>query len=200
LSFSSTDFSEAVDSKDKVKGLPAPEIDVLIDAAVWIHQNGWRLQSISPPGGQGTKRGDQIQKIKERLLEAGVIFDNMEFTPGGPDIIARLDSSLWKIECKGLGGGKPQTLKNNFDRAVASTVSYYNKKDGLRLGLVMPKAEPYLGLIRRKIPQALREALSLWILLYNLDDKSVKAIKPEEPFPFGKPPIEPIEFPYEDED
>jgi len=60
------------------------------------------------------------------------------------------------------------TLKNNFDRAVASAVSYYDRK-GIRVGLALP--EEYRKHVARKLPRALREALNMWLFLYVVDEE-----------------------------
>ena len=51
-----------------------------------------------------------------------------KFVGSGPDIIAVSEREWWCVECKGVGTGKPQTQRNNFDRALASVVSYYEDR------------------------------------------------------------------------
>ena len=81
---------------------------------------------------------------------------------------------------RGLTGGKPETVKSNFDRAVASTVSYYTQESGLRLGLAL--TDGYNKFIRDKLPQALREAINLWIFLCVSCDE-VLVFAPDEELP-----------------
>ncbi len=156
-----------------------PEIDILVAVGIWLHSNGWHLHSISIPKGSGMKETVQRQKVSTKFSDAGVPLDDLRFIPDGPDIIAIRDPFTWKIECKGLGMGTSQTFRNNFDRALASVVSYYTCRKNILLGLAMPKNNTYYNLIKNKIPSALREAINLWILLYDQEsNSSVKAIEP----------------------
>ncbi len=136
------------------------EPDVLVAVAKWLHSNGWQLEKIS------TKSKG---KVKTEFTSIGIPIDNIEFRPEGEDIRARQGDTFWKIECKGLSGGTSQTVKNNFDRAVASTVSYYTQSDRLRLGLALP--EGYNNYLRNKLPKALRAAVNLWIFLCVTKDE-----------------------------
>lgn len=130
------------------------EVDVLIAVAKWLYSSGWQLEKVS------TRNKN---KVKTEFTAVGISTNDIEFKREGEDIRARQGDNLWRIECKGLSSGKPETVKNNFDRAVASTVSYYIQRDGLRLGLALP--EGYDNFLRNKLPQALRIAINLWILL-----------------------------------
>ncbi len=158
------------------------EIDVIIATAHWLHSNGWVLQIISVPKGEGIDHATDKERLKSKLLASNIPLP-VRFESKGPDIIASFNGGIWKIECKGLGKGKAATLRNNFDRALSSTVSYYDSKIGLRLGLAMPKNGTYLHLIRSKIPQALRETLILWVFLYNADINTIEAIDPTSELP-----------------
>ena len=158
-----------------------PEIDVLIATGIWLHLQGWTIESISQPRGQGIDIYEERPRLRTKFSEAQLPTRNLRFNSSGPDIVARKDSDLWKIECKGLGTGTTQTLRNNFDRTLSSTVSYYDQKSGLRIGLAMPRNSTYLNLIRSRIPQALREAISLWILIYNSNDKTINPYEPNIP-------------------
>ncbi len=152
-----------------------PEVDVLIGVAKWLHQNGWQLDRFSPRG-----LNDE-RKIKAELTAAGISIDNIEFRRAGEDIKARQGRNLWRIECKGLSNATDQTDKSNFDRAVASTVSYYNQSEGLRLGLALP--EWYKKFFQSKLPQALRKAVNLWIFLYVSIEDDVYVFSPNEEIP-----------------
>jgi hypothetical protein len=154
-----------------------PEIDVLIATVIWLHSQGWTVEAISQARGEGINIYEDREKLRTKFSETQVPIPHI-FNSSGPDIIARKGSDLWKIECKGLGAGRPQTLRNNFDRTLSSTVSYYDQKIGLRIGLAMPRNSKYISLIRSKIPQALREAISLWILLYNNEDRNIDPYEP----------------------
>ncbi|HUV45854.1 MAG TPA: hypothetical protein VMW45_02165 [Dehalococcoidia bacterium] len=151
------------------------EVDVLIGVAKWLHSNGWQLEKVSPPRGLKDE-----EKMKAGFTAAGIPISNLEFGHVGEDIRARQGEELWKIECKCLSGGRPATDKNNFDRAVASAVSYYTQSKGLRLGLAVP--EWYTKFIQKKLPRVLREAVNLWIFLYASKDE-IYEFTPEEEIP-----------------
>jgi len=150
-----------------------PEVDVLIAVAKWLYSSGWQLEKVSTRN---------KYKVKTEFTAVGISINNIEFRREGEDIRARQGDNLWRIECKGLTSGKPETVKNNFDRAVASTVSYYIQSDGLRLGLALPDDEYYLRLLRNKVPQALRVVINLWIFLYLARDE-VLVCAPDEELP-----------------
>ena len=99
-------------------------------------------------------------------------------------------------------GGK-QTQRNNFDRALASTVSYFSadstdvknrsgdplrivlsamieEEPKLRLGLALPATPTYLNELRRRVGKSLRKQLDLWILLLDLQDRNIRAVPPDE--------------------
>lgn len=150
------------------------EPDVLIAVAKWLNSNGWQLEKVS------TRNKD---KVKTEFTRLGIPLDNIEFRREGEDIRARQGSELWRIECKGLSSGTPETVKTNFDRAVASCVSYFTTREGLRLGLALPDSEEYKKFLRDKLPQALREAIELWIFLYASKDE-VYEFAPNEAIPY----------------
>lgn len=159
------------------------ELDVLIGVAKWLHSNGWALESFSVPHGRGLiKIDDAKRKLIAELTTAGVSMNSIGFRSKGEDIIAKQGSNVWKIECKGLTSGKRETVKNNFDRAVASCVSYFIKRGELRLGLALPDSEEYKKFLRDKLPQALREAIELWVFLYCSKD-DIYEFAPNEAIP-----------------
>ncbi len=96
-------------------------------------------------------------------------------------MVARLGDIEWRIECKGAGKGQPATQRNNFDRALASAVSYYTKDDGsLRIGLAIPLAERFLHeVVRGRVPGALMRRLNLRVLIANVETGDVVEIDPE---------------------
>ena len=113
------------------------------------------------------------------------------FVGSGPDIIAVSDKEWWCVECKGVGGGKPATQRNNFDRALSSVVSYYEvgpqvpaqwddwtKDSKVFLGLALPASEQYLRLLERRVRPSLRRRLNLWVLLY--EQSRIRALAPAE--------------------
>jgi len=155
---------------------PIPEIDVLIGVAKWLQANGWDIYVISPPHGQGI---GTISDLRAKMVQSGVSLTGVKIQPHGEDIRAKLCEIVWKIECKGLGEGEKATDKNNFDRAIASAVSYLTQED-LRIGLALP--EYFEGLLRKKLPQALRMKTNLWVFLYvNADE--VYLFSPEDELP-----------------
>lgn len=157
------------------------EVDVIIGIATWLHSNGWRVNKISIPTNQKASVPEQKEMLKLALAKAGLPIENLEFLPGGPDIEAQCDDETWRIECKGLTLGKDPTVKNNFDRAVASAVSYYTKSERIRIGIAFPEAR-YLKHIRIKLPKPLRQALNLWVFLYVAHDE-VYQWAPDEELP-----------------
>ena len=160
-----------------------PEIDVIIAIVPWLYSKGHVIQKISPPKGKGIDHAADIKKLKKRLCDLKIPSEDIIFESGGPDIVASFNGGIWKIECKGLSPGTDQTLRNNFDRALASAVSYYDSETGIRIGLVMPKNDTYLGLIGKKISPALRKVLGLWVFLYNAGTDALEAIDPVSQLP-----------------
>ena len=161
---------------------PIPEIDVLIGIALWLHSDGWQIKQISMAGGQKIDQIAHRQKLESNFLNAGIALDTIRFSREGPDIEAIKETKIWRIECKGLGEVRLQTLKNNFDRAVASVVSYYDQQEGLQLQLGIAFPEAYEKLARNKLPQSLREVIDLWLFLYVAIDEIYK-FAPNEDLP-----------------
>ena len=121
--------------------------------------------------------------MKAELAKLGIEEKNVRFVSKGEDIRAKKGSSLWRIECKGLAESmKPPTIRNQFDGALASVVSYYDQAQGLQLGLALP--EEYFKHIKDRLPQALRTVLNLWVLLYVSADEEVCAFAPHEELSF----------------
>ena len=159
---------------------PIAELDVLIGVAGWLNSHGWRIERVSLARGQGIDQASGKQELESSFTGLGIPLEGLRFTPSGADIEAVSGTDVWRIECKGLGNVKASTLKNNFDRAVASVVSYYERSERLRLGLAIP--EQYLQLIQAKLPLALREIISLWIFLYVNRDE-IYVFSPTEELP-----------------
>ena len=141
---------------------------------------------VSPPTGKDI----DTNKIKS---EINGIFANVDFDPdivgSGPDVIAVSEKEYWIVECKDTGKGKPQTQRNNFDRALASTVSYFEdnppnppdwaKESRIFLGLALPNSKQYLNELKRRVRIPLRKHLNLWILLYDIESKQIQAVSPD---------------------
>ena len=144
---------------------------------------------VSVASGQGI----DAEQIKSEVRR---IFGEMSFKPdfkgAGPDVVAVSEDEWWQVECKGLGTGKPQTQRNNFDRALASVVSYYgdvpedlpNWAEGASpfLGLALPASTTYLSELRRRVRPSLRRRLNLWVLLYDSSTKAVRAVSPTDEY------------------
>ena len=100
------------------------ELDVLIATSQWLHERSWMIDAVSLANGQVLRIGEQKARVKQAYHEGGIPFDEATlFNNRGPDIIARSGMNIWKIECKGMATVRPQTHKNNFDRALASLMS-----------------------------------------------------------------------------
>ena len=124
------------------------------------------------------------------------IFWEVSFTPAfrgaGPDVVAVSEDEWWQVECKGVGTGKPQTQRHNFDRALASVVSYYddapedlpNWAEGASpfLGLALPASTTYLSELRRRVRLSLRRQLNLWVLLHDTSTKAIRAVSPTDEY------------------
>jgi len=167
-----------------------PEIDIIIATGHFLAQRGLQLDQFSVPRGKGM----DTKSAKNRIFRAFC------FTPGfvpyfvneGPDIIGTSETEWWQIECKGSGSGKPQTQRNNFDRALASVGSYYGedtkqlpeqcRNARAYLGLALSASPTYLNELKRRVRQALREILNLWVLLYQPESKSIRAVSPEDSY------------------
>jgi len=156
---------------------PVPEIHILIETCHWLCSKGWQLDTVSFPKGKGLDYSEQQKMFFRRMITSKIELPK-NYESNGPDIIARKDDIIWKVECKGLGIGVKSTLRNNFDRALSSTVSYYDKTQGVRLGLAMPQESIYLNLVQNKIPQALRLKLDLWIFLWDSHNQRLNVVEP----------------------
>lgn len=158
---------------------PIPENDVLIGTALWLHENGWQIKQISMASGQNIDQAANKRKIVSEFSRVGIKLESIRFMSNGPDIEALQENKKMKIECKGMGEVRIQTLRNNFDRAVASAVSYYDLpiEANLQIGLAVPEA--YLKLIKTRLPQPLRERINLWLFLYVAINE-IYAFKPGE--------------------
>lgn len=142
------------------------EFDVLIATALWLHENGWTMDSVSLAKGQGLPPiEEQKASVKQVFADARVPYDEGTlFKNRGPDIVARSGTTVWKFECKGIGQGTAQTHRNNFDRAVASVVSYYDTPQ-TRLGLALANDYLWEHTFGGRLPMHLREAIGLWVFL-----------------------------------
>lgn len=155
-----------------------PETVILIETAKWFIKKGYDLTSISIPRGKGYT-GNIKSILEEQLRNIG--YDKrINYSPKGADIIAENQDEIWKVECKGLGSGQPQTLRNNFDRALASVVTYFDNENKKQiLALAIPNAPFYLQQLLR-ISKPLRKILNLWILLIDESGHTIIDYKPDD--------------------
>lgn len=157
---------------------PIGEVDVLYATSVWLIKNDWRLDTISFPKGQEIELNDQYQFFKDSLeADSLVIPPTVTIRTNGPDIIATKGIIKWKIECKGYSKGKPPTLRSNFDRALASCVTYFDDNTNVKLGLAIP--DYYKTDVQKRVPIALRTALKMSIFLYNTTTQVVDHFEPD---------------------
>ena len=160
------------------------ELEVLIATLVWLVRNGWTIEAISVAAGYGLPSVDrQKNEIRKALVAENVSIDQVIFKAKGPDIVARSHEGIWKIECKGLGKGRSQTHRNNFDRAVASVMSYFDTPL-TRLGLALANDYLWVYNFSERLPQALREATNLWVFL--LENGTIYPYEPTEELPFPR--------------
>jgi hypothetical protein len=172
------------------------EFNILVPTAIWLVDKGCSELKVSIAHGQGIPLNEQKARFKEILAEKG--FTNISFAPHGPDLIARDEVRIWKVECKGLSRGAYSTVDNNFDRALASVVSYYDEPAAeaqsdvinamnmlsyidkpIRLALALPESDQYRRLLRERVKPALRRKLDLWILIVDPLTKSVECYDPD---------------------
>lgn len=159
-----------------------PEIEILVAAVKWLHSSGWTIEHVSIPHGQGIDSISSKAKLQTELALLGIQDGTVRFVSKGEDVRAKKGNILWRIECKGLGTDLPSsTVRNNFDRALASTVSYYDRSEGLRLGIALP--EEYFKFVKNRLPRALRIALNMWVFLYVRSDNEIYEFTPNQELP-----------------
>lgn len=163
-----------------------PEGEVLLGTLRYLLKRQAIPFQVSVPTGQEI----DTNQIKKKVAE---IFANVDFNPdfvgSGPDVVAVSESEYWIVECKGTGKGQSSTQRNNFDRALASTVSYYEdnppnppgwaKNASIFLGLALPNTKQYLNELKRRVRSPLRKRLNLWVLLFDTESKQIKEIPPD---------------------
>lgn len=164
------------------------EPDVLIATTVFLLERGANPYAFSVATGKGVNTRSATKRLRDAFAPLGV---TPQFSSRGADILAVSDTEWWVVECKGSGTGKPPTQRNNFDRALASAVSYFedtpsidteDQKDRrVCLGLALPATPAYLAELRRRVRVPLRRRLNLWVLLYQLESRDIKAVAPDQP-------------------
>ena len=164
---------------------------VLVATIRYLIRNGSIPTDVSVARGKGIKPKEIGVRVKRVFREESKKSAKLlKFRGSDPDIVAVSDKSFWKVECKGSGTGKPATLRNNFDRALASVVSYYEdcppKAGKLFLGLALPASELYLKQLETRVGVPLRKRLNLWILLYDRKRGNIQPMEPKQVITAGK--------------
>ena len=167
----------------------ATEAHVLRATTVFLIERGASPYQFSIASGKGIDSKSIEANLKELFSKVGY---NPSFVSNGPDILAISEEEWWIIECKGSGFGTPQTQRNNFDRALASVVSYYEdspnelqneyKNVKVTLGLALPATRQYLNELRRRVRKPLRKRLNLWILLFDIGTQKIIPVQPEHDY------------------
>lgn len=158
------------------------EIEVIAKTAVWLAKEGYKLAAISIPKIQHMSPEEQKNYLITTLKSARCEPVELNFYSDGPDIIAEKEDICLKVECKGLGKGKSTTHRNNFDRALASVVSYYDGTDNIHLGLAFPDAPDYVRHLSKRVPDELRKTINIWIFLLSEDGQDLRVFSPESRF------------------
>lgn len=168
------------------------EPDVLIATTAFLIERGVTPYQFSVAAGRGLKSSGAIERLRKAFAAIG---RTAVFAGTGADILGFSDSEWWVVECKGSGTGKAQTQRNNFDRALASVVSYFEEKPQgvpaefenatVCLGLALPATRAYLNELKRRVRLPLRKRLNLWVLLYEPETSAIKAVSPKEAEPFN---------------
>jgi len=177
----------------KLQKVIVTEPQVILATLDWLLERGVLPYRFSISG--GTREEREVMKADihnwyagtSKTLEKSLVPD---FSRGGPDIEAISSSEWWRIECKGAGKGVRRTQRNNFDRALASVVSYYTdqteeigadlKNRALFLGLALPDTDTYINELKRRVGKPLRRRLELWILLFETSTGQIRPISPVE--------------------
>ncbi len=99
------------------------EIEILRATTVFLINRGVTPYQFSLAHGQGSDSAAFQKLLTDALKQVGI---QSKFYTTGPDICGISAKEFWQIECKSSGSGKSQTQRNNFDRALASVVSYFD--------------------------------------------------------------------------
>lgn len=167
------------------------ELDVLIPVAKWLLVRGVCLVKVSPVVPPGGSKYDVRRLLTDACHEAGAP-TNWQISATGADIIGLSNTESWDIECKGAGTGVQSTQRNNFDRALASAVSYYGGSHARAaavppehryIGLALPATRTYRAELTRRVRSELRARLNLWVFLVNVESGQVTAVTPTDEYP-----------------
>ncbi|SRR5712692_663452 len=165
------------------------EPDVLVATTLFLIERGVTPYQFSVAAGKGIDTSGATERLRSAFAAIG---RSPRFSGNGPDILGISDSEWWVVECKGSGTGQPQTQRNNFDRALASVVSYYEEEpqgvstqqQGVTvcLCLALPATRAYLNELQRRVRSPLRRRLNLWVLLCEPSSRSIKPVSPDAQF------------------
>jgi len=170
-----------------------PELDVLLPTLKWLAQEGVKPTCVSVSAGSAAGIYADRDRVQAVFNELGIADKNCWMINSGPDIVGIGNGDLWLIECKGAGTGASSTHRNNFDRALASVVSYYdynppnvdtNSVKRLIIGLALPATTIYTRQLKQRVGHKLRARLDLWIFLVQPNGGAVSVIQPEEQYQF----------------
>jgi hypothetical protein len=169
------------------------EIDVLVATIVFLIERGVKPYQLSITQGNGIDYDSAMNQIFEVLISHNiqpVFFDNK-----GQHVIGVSETEWWQVECKGSGNVVPSSQRDNFDRALSSVVSYYEKETKRLprqyepystaqpyLGLAIPASPAYMKELKKRVRPPLRKRRNLWILLYEPESKSIRAVSPEDSY------------------
>jgi hypothetical protein len=165
------------------------EPDVLIATTLFLVERGVSPYQFSVAAGKGIDTAGATDRLNKAFAAIG---RSPRFVGNGADILGVSDAEWWIIECKGSGTGQPSTQRNNFDRALASVVSYFeeqpqgvsDEQKNLKvcLGLALPATRAYLNELQRRVRPPLRKKLNLWVLLYEPTSRKIRAVSPDDPY------------------
>lgn len=166
------------------------ETKVLEATSNYLIRRGVFPYHFSVPRGRGIDTSQTSASLSAQFKSVGF---GPSFSSEGADIEGISKTEWWRIECKGAGSGTNQTQRNNFDRALASVVTYFEAppypfasaafgEAKLYLGLALPASHQYLRELKRRVRSSLRRHLNLWVLLYEPVDDSVKEVSPDQEF------------------
>jgi hypothetical protein len=170
-----------------------PELDILLGVARWLVGRGAMPRTISLAAGSAAGKYADRQRLEAGLAALGLPPDSWHRSSDGPDIVALGRGELWLVECKGAGAGTSQTQRNNFDRALASAVSYYGytpygvngpevKRRMIALGLAA--TTNYTRELKRRVRRELRTRLDMWVFLLDPSTVELSAIAPDSEYSF----------------
>ena len=163
------------------------EGEVLVSTIRYLLMQKCIRFQISVPSGKGIDTNSIKVDVEEEFRSLAF---EPEFEKNGPDVIAFSEEKCWVVECKGAGTGKPQTYRNNFDRALASVVSHYGDSPDnsptwaqgatMVLALALPDSKLYLKELKRRVRKPLRQRLNLWVLLFDRVTREIRDIAPDQ--------------------